>query len=153
MAEMVWQLNPFRWKVFQVLYVEGENDATEKDIGLSKRKRNAKKLFISDNQFDAFCDKHQHLDCFVPEPNTLMASNYLILDEYLCFLDKGAGIEKQSRSILEVGVQRALSEVHWDHEALNTRGGMYEWTKDALREGEAETEGGCGSVDNKLLDW
>jgi radical S-adenosyl methionine domain-containing protein 2 len=151
MADTVRKLDPFRWKVFQVLYVEGENDATESDVVLSKRKRNAKKLLILDEQFSSFCDKHQDLDCFVPEPNSLMASSYLILDEYLCFLDKGAGGEKQSRSILEVGVQRALGEVRWDQDAFRERGGLYEWTKDVSRdEGEMD---GCGSVDRKLLDW
>ncbi|KAI1409329.1 hypothetical protein F5Y13DRAFT_203504 [Hypoxylon sp. FL1857] len=151
MADIVRQLDPFRWKVFQVLYVEGENDAEEKDARLDKRKRNARKLLISGEQFQTFCDKHQHLECFVPEPNSLMASSYILLDEYLCFLDKGEGVEKQSRSILEVGVQEALSEVRWDQEAFKERGGLYEWTKDV-----GEMEGGCGSGDTKmkaLLDW
>lgn len=150
MVDTIEKLNPFRWKVFQVLYVEGENDAADEDVALSKRKRNAKKLLISDEQFKTFCDKHQHLSSFVPEPNSLMASSYLILDEYLCFLDKGTGVEKQSRSILEVGVQTALSEIHWDQEAFRERGGMYEWTKEAVA-GESEA-GGCGRED-KALEW
>ncbi|OTA57681.1 radical SAM enzyme [Hypoxylon sp. EC38] len=151
MAGIVGELDPFRWKVFQVLYVEGENDAEEKDTRLDKRKRNARKLLISDEQFQTFCDKHRHLKCFVPEPNSLMASSYLLVDEYLCFLDKGEGVEKQSRSILEVGVQKALSEVRWDQDAFKQRGGLYEWTKDVV-EG---MEGGCGSGDKMktLLDW
>ncbi|KAI0403482.1 hypothetical protein F4802DRAFT_571589 [Xylaria palmicola] len=151
MADMIRSLNPFRWKVFQVLYVEGENDADDEDVRLSKRKRNAKTLLITDEQFAAFCDKHKHLDSFVPEPNSLMASSYLILDEYLCFLDKGSGSEKQSRSILAVGVQSALSEIRWDREAFKARGGLYEWTKDVV-EAEAETVG-CGSALDKSLEW
>ncbi|KAK5636732.1 hypothetical protein RRF57_012444 [Xylaria bambusicola] len=146
MADMVQQLDPFRWKVFQVLYVEGENDSPDDQVSLSKRKRNAKKLLISDGQFKIFCDKHRHLASFVPEPNSVMASSYILLDEYLCFLDKGAGPEKQSRSILEVGVQKALSEVHWDQSAFNKRGGVYDWTKVV----EEHSEGGCGS---EGLSW
>ncbi|KAI0809708.1 hypothetical protein GGR55DRAFT_689422 [Xylaria sp. FL0064] len=146
MADIVEKLNPFRWKVFQVLYVEGENDSKDEDIDLKKRKRNAKDLLISSEQFETFCDKHRHLNAFVPEPNSLMASSYLILDEYLCFLDKGAGTEKQSRSILDVGVHRALSEVYWDEEAFTKRGGMYAWRKD-----DAEEDlGGCGAANRKL---
>ncbi|KAI1632896.1 hypothetical protein F4809DRAFT_625510 [Biscogniauxia mediterranea] len=152
MADTVRQLDPFRWKAFQVLYVEGENDAEEKDTRLNKRKRNAKKLLISDDQFNAFCEKHQHLECFIPEPNSVMAASYLLLDEFLCFLDKGGGVVKQSQSILDVGVQKALSEVRWDQEVFNQRGGVYEWTKDVVQDG-AETEGGCGSVDKTSLDW
>ncbi|KAI1820651.1 hypothetical protein F4861DRAFT_522218 [Xylaria intraflava] len=147
MADTIRELDPFRWKVFQVLYVEGENDSREEDVALSTRKRNAKKLLISDEQFKSFCDKHEHLASFVPEPNSLMASSYLILDEYLCFLDKGAGVEKQSQSILKVGVQNALQEVHWDEEAFKERGGMYEWSRDVLGEGAGT---GCGSVE---VDW
>lgn len=152
MADTIRLLDPFRWKVFQVLYVEGENDAEEENVRLNSRKRNARKLLISDEQFEGFCKNHRHLACFVPEPSSIMASSYLILDEFLCFLDKGVGVEKQSRSILEVGVQRALSEVYWDQEAFNKRGGMYEWTKDVIEDG-AEMEQGCGSMDKTSLDW
>ncbi|KAI0834422.1 hypothetical protein F5Y06DRAFT_306828 [Hypoxylon sp. FL0890] len=148
MAAIVRELDPFRWKVFQVLYVEGENDADEKDAQLEKHKRNARKLLISDKQFETFCNKHRHLKCFVPEPNSLMASSYILVDEYLCFLDKGEGVEKQSRSILEVGVQKALSEVRWDQEAFKQRGGLYEWTKDA-----GEKEDGCGLRGMHDLEW
>ncbi|KAI0457182.1 hypothetical protein F5B21DRAFT_521429 [Xylaria acuta] len=151
MVDMIKELDPYRWKVFQVLYVPGENDAEDEDINLSKRKRNARKLLISDEQFKTFCNKHQHLKAFVPESNSLMASSYLILDEYLCFLDKGAGVEKQSRSILEVGVQKALSEIHFDEKAFYQRGGMYDWSKDVV-EDTPET-GGCGSLDKKSLEW
>ncbi|KAI1117559.1 hypothetical protein F5Y14DRAFT_465486 [Nemania sp. NC0429] len=147
MVDMVQKLEPFRWKVFQVLYVEGENDAEEEDVHLNKRRRNARKLLISDEQFETFCDKHRHIESFVPEPNSVMASSYLILDEHLCFLDKGGGAEKQSRSILEVGVRRALDEIRWDQEAFRTRRGIYEWTKDQ------SDMGGCGSIDTKSLEW
>ncbi|KAI0888085.1 uncharacterized protein GGS22DRAFT_155056 [Annulohypoxylon maeteangense] len=153
MADTVQRLDPFRWKAFQVLYVEGENDAEEKENRLDKRKRDAKKLLISDEQFQTFCDKHQHLKCFIPEPNSVMASSYLLVDEFFCFLDKGAGVEKQSRSILDVGVYTALNEVHWDREAFNQRGGLYEWTKDIIGD-EEKIDGGCGSgVNNKSLEW
>ncbi|KAF8162408.1 hypothetical protein K438DRAFT_1858551 [Mycena galopus ATCC 62051] len=145
MAATVEQLDPFRWKVFQVLLVEGENDESEKDSALDKRKRDARKLLISNDEFRDFCERHEHLSCFVPEPNSLMASSYLIVDEYLCFLDKGSGREKQSRSILEVGVQAALDEVHWDQDAFRARGGLYDWSKDV--------EQSCGTANSKELEW
>ncbi|KAK7018335.1 hypothetical protein R3P38DRAFT_2982267 [Favolaschia claudopus] len=150
MAAIVERLDPFRWKVFQVLLVEGENDADgTADTELDKRKRDARELLISDEQFRDFCTRHEQLPCFVPEPNTLMASSYLILDEYLCFLDKGAGREKQSRCILEVGVQAALEEVRWDEEAFRARGGEYDWSKD-VQEG---SDGGCCGEMSKDLEW
>lgn len=147
MAATVAELAPHRWKCFQVLFVEDENDAQAADAVSDKRKRDARDLLISGEQFGAFCEKHKHLEAFVPEPNDLMASSYLILDEYLCFLDKGQGKERQSRSILEVGVAKALDEVKFDQEAFMQRGGLYAWSKD-------EQEGdGCGSAAAKELEW
>lgn len=144
MASTVKELNPSSWKCFQVLAVSGENDGKAADPALNKRRADAKKFLITDEQFKTFCDKHKHLSCFVPESNELMASSYLILDEYLRFLDKGDGDEKASRSILDVGVAKALEEVRWDEAAFRTRGGVYEWSKDAASGGD-----GCG---NKLPD-
>ena len=111
MAATVAQLDPFRWKCFQVLVVGDENDASQEQTEEDKRKRDARQLLITKEQFQTFCGKHKHLRCFVPESNDLMASSYLILDEYLCFLDKGGAKEKQSACILKVGV-KAVSYTH-----------------------------------------
>ncbi|KAJ6553089.1 radical SAM domain-containing protein [Mycena capillaripes] len=151
MATTVERLDPFRWKVFQVLLVEGENDDGGIDSALHKRKRDAWKLLISDEQFRAFCDRNEHLACFLPEPNSLMASSYLIFEEYLCFLDKGSEREKQSRCILDVSVQAALDEVRWDQDAFRARGGMYDWSKDV--QGSGENNDGCGVATSKYLEW
>ena len=140
MASTVEQLDPFRWKCFQVLFVEDENDASNVQAQNDKRKRDARKLLISTEQYRTFCSKHEHLSCFVPEPNDLMASSYLILDEYMCFLDKGSGREKQSACILDVGVDRAWEEIKWDREAFVKRGGEYDWSK-----GVPERADGCGN--------
>ncbi|KAM0719997.1 hypothetical protein Q7P37_004132 [Cladosporium fusiforme] len=148
MAATVAELAPQRWKCFQVLFVEDENDAKAKDAALDKRKRDARDLLITSEQFEAFCAKHKHLEAFVPEPNDLMAYSYLILDEYLCFLDKGKGKEKQSQSILKVGVAKALEEVKFDQEAFVLRGGFYDWSKDELKDG-----GSCGTVAPEKLQW
>lgn len=149
MTSTIENLDPFRWKVFQVLPVEGENDAKDTETRLDKRKRNANNVLITDEQFASFCDRHKHLPCFVPESNDLMASSYLIIDEYLRFLDKGNGIEKASASILDVGVQAALAQVEWDQEAYHKRGAVYEWSKDR----DESREGGCGAGLPDELQW
>lgn len=74
-----------------------------------------------------------------------MASSYLILDEYMCFLDKGSGKEKQSKSILEVGVARAPGDVYFDKAAFLRRGGEYNWSK--------EKEEGFGAKCLEKLEW
>ena len=114
------EINPKRWKCFQVLVVPEEN-------GSDKTLRDARKFQITDEQFKLFCDKHKHHNCFVPEGNDVMASSYLLLDEYLCFLNKG--IKEKTKSILEIGVEEALKDVYWDEEGFTERGGVYDWSE------------------------
>lgn len=135
MNESIQQLNPFRWKCFQVLVLEGENSSPSS-------LRDARSFVITDEEFQQFCDKHSHNSFFVPESNALMKTSYLILDEYLRFLDKDANTA--SRPILDVGVQTALEEVVWDEDSFVTRGGIYDWTK------PKEAAGSCGTEN---LDW
>ncbi|KAL9121221.1 MAG: hypothetical protein Q9187_002230 [Circinaria calcarea] len=125
---------PFRWKCFQVLLVAGENDS-------SATKRDATRFAITDAEFQRFCDRHAHLECFVPESNRVMRSSYLILDEYMRFLNKGTG--EPTGSILEVGVERALEGVLWDEESFEVRGGVYDWTREGKKEARKD----------QALDW
>jgi len=83
----------------------------------------------------------------VPESNEMMRGSYLILDEYMRFLDKGDGEEKASESILDVGVRKVMTQVRWERTAFVERGGFYDWTK--------VSEAGCGSSNNKAkeLEW
>lgn len=76
MNPIIEQLQPFRWKCFQVLLVKGENDS-------EKTLRDVRKFQISDDEYQQFCFRRQHHPYFVPEPNSLMAKSYLILDEYM----------------------------------------------------------------------
>jgi radical S-adenosyl methionine domain-containing protein 2 len=135
MRDAITQIGPFRWKCFQVLVVKGENDSKD-------RLRDATGFVITDEQFQQFCNLHSDIKGFVPEPNNIMKDSYLILDEYMRFLDKG---NNPSESILEVGVKRALDTVYFDEESFMERGGIYDW-------GKAGGNGGCGE-DAKGLQW
>jgi radical S-adenosyl methionine domain-containing protein 2 len=139
MTRPITQFQPFRWKVFQCLIVTGENDNEQ-------RKRDARSFLVSDEQWKAFCDRHKHLKCFVPESNDVMKGSYLILDEYMRFLDKGDGEEKASESILDVGVRKAMTQVRWERSTFVGRGGLYDWTK--------ASKPGCSSGDKvEELEW
>ena len=118
MRENIIKLKPFRWKCFQVLMVKGENED-------ENRLRDVRKFQISNEDFEYFCNRHKDLNCFIPESNDNMKSSYLILDEYMRFLDKGDGEEKASDSILNVGVQKALEDIRWDENAFKERKGDY----------------------------
>ena len=121
MTSLISELQPFRWKVFQCLIVTGENDNEQ-------RKRDARDFLVTVEQWRTFVDRHKHLKCFIPESNEIMKGSYLILDEYMRFLDKGDGEEMESKSILEVGVQEAMEQVKWEQNAFLKRGGIYDWT-------------------------
>lgn len=124
MNEYVSQLDPYRWKAFQVLVLKGENAGGKHDL------RDATKLQVSRAKFDAFCDRHAQQSALIPEPNDVMQNSYLLLDEDLRFLDCSENGKVPSASILEVGVEKALSQAGFDHDMFNQRGGIYEWNRD-----------------------
>jgi radical S-adenosyl methionine domain-containing protein 2 len=136
MNEHLGALQPFRWKCFQVLIVRGENDSSTDTL------RNGHRFTITDEEFESFCERHNTQRSLVPEPNRLMAKSYLILDEYMRFLDRTG--KQPSRSILEVDVSEALKSVFWDKVAFLERGGIYDWGKD---------DKGCGSEGREELAW
>ncbi|PLB47669.1 radical SAM enzyme [Aspergillus steynii IBT 23096] len=121
MNHFIDDLRPFRWKCFQVLIVKGENDSDQ-------TLRDGRKFTITDEQYEIFCSKHRHQKSFVPEPNSLMSKSYLILDEYMRFLDRTG--KQPSESILKVGVKEALASVFWDEASFGARGGVYDWTRE-----------------------
>jgi radical S-adenosyl methionine domain-containing protein 2 len=77
----------------------------------------------------------------------MIKGSYLILDEYIRFLDKGDREKKASESILDVGVRKAMTQVRWERIAFVERGGFYNWTK--------ASKAGCGLSGGKAkeLEW
>uniref|UniRef100_A0A8D8S7P0 S-adenosylmethionine-dependent nucleotide dehydratase RSAD2 n=1 Tax=Cacopsylla melanoneura TaxID=428564 RepID=A0A8D8S7P0_9HEMI len=122
MSARILDLQPVRWKVFQCLLIYNEN------VGPTALK-NAETFVISDDDFDAFVARHAHVDCLVPESNVLMKNSYLILDEYMRFLNCQGDSKDPSNSILDVGVQNALKFAGFDEVAFLERGGVYKWSK------------------------
>ncbi|XP_008278225.1 S-adenosylmethionine-dependent nucleotide dehydratase RSAD2 [Stegastes partitus] len=122
MTEQIVELNPVRWKVFQCLLIDGEN-AGEAAL------REAERFVISDQQFQEFLDRHSGVSCLVPESNEKMRNSYLILDEYMRFLDCREGRKDPSKSILDVGVKEAICFSGFDEKMFFKRGGKYLWSK------------------------
>jgi len=136
MKTHITELEPFRWKVFQVLPITGENKG-------EKAKRNVTDLLISSEQFEAFKKRHSSVSCMVPEDNSLMQNSYLLLDENMCFLNCTSGAKVPSKSILAVGVDEALIEAGFNTKEFEERGGLYadQWTRDQSSVVDAS---GCG---------
>ncbi|KPP76271.1 hypothetical protein Z043_104394, partial [Scleropages formosus] len=126
MRENIRQLNPVRWKVFQCLIIDGEN-AGESAL------RDAEKFVVDDEQFQAFLDRHAEIQCLVPESNLKMRDSYLILDEYMRFLDCRGGRKDPSKSILDVGVENAIQFSGFDEKMFLKRGGKYVWSKEDMK--------------------
>lgn len=141
MNEPVARLAPFRWKCFQVLIVKTENDG-------QNSLRDASGFKITDEQYQSFIDRHRDQKSLIVETNTLMKSSYLILDEYMRFLDKGNDDKYIiSKSILDVSVEQALSEINWDVESFQNRQGEYDWS----RELDSTSTSTC--LEDKNLQW
>ena len=123
MTEFVKKIDPYRWKVFQVLLLEMEN------TGLKGELKDATNLVVTNEQFWSFIARHEDCDCIIPEPNNLMQNSYLLLDEKMCFMNSSNGSKVAGDSILHVGVENALKGVDFDENAFIARGGVYKWTR------------------------
>jgi radical S-adenosyl methionine domain-containing protein 2 len=109
-----------RWKVLQVMPVAGQNDP---HIGL---------LTVTRGEFDAYVARHAQVAAsgirVVPEPVEAIRGSYCMIDPHGRFFDSSAGRHTYSRPILEAGLESAFSEVCFDRDRFEERGGSYDFT-------------------------
>lgn len=121
MRWLVRELRPARWKVFQVLAIDGQNDG------------DVEPLLISRAQFLTFIERHRELEAEglgpIAEDNDAMTDSYAMIDPLGRFYGNHAGRYVYSRPILEVGVTAALAEVDFEVRRLVARGGLYRWQR------------------------
>lgn len=87
MTEVIRGLDPARWKVFELLEIQGENSGEDAP-------RNGTSLKPSHQTFQCYVDRHHHLleaGVLVVEDNHTMRDSYVILDEEMRFLDNSTG--------------------------------------------------------------
>ncbi len=113
MSWLIESINPFRWKVFKLLPIEGENDES-------------KHLEISDEQYFSFIQNHRHLNPVV-ETNDAMTDSYVMIDPNGCFFNNSNGRLNHGPPILAVGVEKAFSLSNFQKEKFEARGGVYKW--------------------------
>ena len=110
--------SPERWKILQVLSIQGEND-DEID-----------RLQITNEQFDAYVRRNRAVEAYgitvVPENNELMTGSYVMIDPAGRFYDNARGLYNYSGPILKVGVKEAFKQISTDPERFIRRGGQYE---------------------------
>ena len=140
MSSLINELNPSRWKVFQVLDLESENYFKDKP-----ENNKVEKLLISNEDFEMYVTRNKeglnNKDIIVPESNDLMRSSYILVDEYGRFLDTSTGGKYPTKSVLDVGLKEALRELNssegkgFDKDTFFKRGGYYpeNWNKDNIK--------------------
>jgi len=118
LGELVASLLPFRWKLFQVKEVMGQNN------------KSFAELAISVTEFEDFVARNRVFVppsvAVVPETANDMTASYAMIAPNGCFFDSSRGHHRYSRPILEVGIVEAFQEVAFDTEKFVRRGGSYE---------------------------
>ena len=125
MSDLVMELRPERWKIFEVLPVEGQNDGDVDDI------------LLEDGEFNSWVERHKWVADegiqFVPENNELMRGSYAMLDALGRFYSNTEGGHTYGPSILDVGIMRAWEENCFLEDRFHDRGGIYEWNSDVRK--------------------
>jgi radical S-adenosyl methionine domain-containing protein 2 len=120
MSDLVLELRPERWKVFEVLPVKGQNDG---DI---------EPLLLEEGEFQTWVQRHEHVADegiqFVPESNDLMRGSYAMMDALGRFYSNVDGGHSYGPSILDVGVLQAWGQNRFLEDRFHNRGGVYEWS-------------------------
>ena len=125
MSALVMELKPERWKIFEVLPVEGQNDGDVDD------------MLLEEDEFNSWVERHKWVADegiqFVPESNELMRGSYAMLDALGRFYSNTEGGHTYGPSILDVGVMQAWEENCFFKDRFHDRGGIYEWNSDVRK--------------------
>ena len=122
MHEVVSLIQPSRWKVFQVLRIEGQNSAEYEMLKISRE------------EFNSFIRRHADIPSMIPEDNDLMTDSYAMVDPYGRFFQNSGGRYSYSSSILDVGVETAFSQLNFDKEKYLVReNGNHLFPPDSIR--------------------
>ena len=117
MSDFIRQLAPQRWKVFQALQIDGQNDL---DAALIR---------CPDLAFELFRRTHAGLKSqgirTVFEGNDDMTASYAMVDPYGRFYDNIEGAYRYSEAIWKVGGETARAQVIFDAGKFVARGGVY----------------------------
>ena len=118
-TEFITQARPERWKIFQVLPVQGQNDGQIQSYAVTRE------------QFAAYVARNRAVEkdgiVVVPEDNEMMTGSYVMVDPAGRFFDNTQGSHNYSDPIIDVGVDEALKGVSIDPQRFLKRGGRYDW--------------------------
>ena len=119
LIDFIIRARPERWKLLQVLPVQGQNDLSIGDN------------LVSADEFERYVLVNRRVEEYgitvVPESNDQMTGSYVMVDPAGRFFDNVAGFHTYSRFITEVGVEEALKDVSVDLNKFLSRNGLYAW--------------------------
>lgn len=117
-TDFITSASPERWKIFQFLSINGQNDD------------HMDKMWIPNDQFDAYVRRNRAVEEYgitvVPESNELMTGSYVMVDPAGRFYDNTKREYSYSDPILKVGVEEAFRQISTDFQKFKDRGGLYE---------------------------
>jgi len=114
MQSFIDHANPSRWKIFDTLKVEGQNDDQYYSI-----KPNT-------GSFEKFVNRHHHKSMVV-ENNELMTGSYMLIDPMGRLFENSKGHHVYSSPLQHSDVDTCLSEISLDRNMFEKRGGIYDW--------------------------
>ena len=117
MSDFVLKTGVQRWKIFQMLHIQGENDDC------------SEKLSITPFEFQSFINRHLHLQnkgvSIVAENNSMMTDSYLMINPSGRFYQNSFGKYTISDPIIQVGIHTALNQISFKYQKFLNRGGLY----------------------------
>ena len=118
LTEFIRYAAPKRWKLLQVLPVEGQNENDVQPFVIS----------VSDfNDFISLNKGVKQITTVVSENNNEMTGSYVMVDPAGRFFDNTEGRHTYSRPILEIGCGLAYQQIAFDADKFEKRGGIYDW--------------------------
>lgn len=129
MSQIVQRIRPHRWKIFQALRIDGEN---EEDIG---------ELEVADRAFEAYVKRHQQALAdemhthVVAENNEAMLGTYAMIDPRGFVYTNAEGTYRySSQTMLEMGFNKAWNEVAsgFSEVAFQARNGEWDWNREVV---------------------
>jgi radical S-adenosyl methionine domain-containing protein 2 len=115
MGSFIKKVHPERWKVFQALRMEGQNDLNFEEIKISTEQFLYYQHLNSVNEFSGA----------VIEKDVDMQGTYIMVDPAGRFFDNTKGYHTYSEPILKVGVEGAIQQISYDFDRFIERGGLY----------------------------
>ncbi len=113
--EFITKFAPKRWKVFQALRVEGQNDTQFDEVKVTTK------------EYNNFIKRHALQSSLVPESNKAMTGSYLLVDPQGRLFENSAGKHTYSDSLIDNSFAHCAEQINLDRDMFLKRGGIYKW--------------------------